>query len=124
MAGGAASRLASRGIWLPHGLEHEVAWRLPQFPSLAVAQRAQQQGWRWAGQHEPVPEEPWRQRAALVAFYGSIGAQRTEGQCAAMLERRGSGGGGGGGGGGGLSTLAFSKLCAKLHAKYGRNPLD
>ena len=64
-----------------------------------------------------VPECYERQLAILIKFYAKYESAKSESDCRAILDKRK-------GDADAMTTLQFSKLCVKLAAKYGANPMD
>eukprot|EP01043_Picozoa_sp_COSAG02_P036541 COSAG02_NODE_2683_length_8243_cov_8.088654_3_plen_1404_part_00 len=68
-------------------------------------------------QETVIPDCYDQQLKILVNFYTKYESEKTESDCKAILDKRK-------GDADAMTTLQFSKLCGKLAAKYGVNPMD
>eukprot|EP01044_Picomonas_judraskeda_P017415 COSAG03_NODE_3273_length_2111_cov_2.968191_1_plen_592_part_00 len=68
-------------------------------------------------QQTMIPACYERQLAILIKFYAKYESAKSESDCRAILDKRK-------GDADAMTTLQFSKLCVKLAAKYGANPMD
>jgi hypothetical protein len=68
-------------------------------------------------QETVIPDCYEQQLEILVNFYAKYESDKSESDCKAILDKRK-------GNADAMTTLQFSKLCGKLAAKYGANPMD